>query len=119
MTPDMNAVVERLERLERENRRLKVVGIILAAAVGLAALTGVTTKEPVIGPRPSPWSARKASCEGSSPWSTRNLPSLSSTARERCGRGSASRRMHPVSSSTGRTATRSGALPSLRFRRGA
>jgi hypothetical protein len=49
MTPDMNAVVERLERLERENRRLKVLGLILVAAVSLAVLTGVTTKEPVIG----------------------------------------------------------------------
>jgi hypothetical protein len=49
MTPDMQMVVDRLEKVEKQNRRLKVMGVILIAVVGVLVLTGVTFDDPVIG----------------------------------------------------------------------
>lgn len=49
MTAQTNSILERLERLERENRRLKIAGAVLVAFLGLATLTGVATQDPVIG----------------------------------------------------------------------
>ena len=39
-TPDLQAVVERLETVERQNRRLKRRGLVMLAAVGALALAG-------------------------------------------------------------------------------
>jgi hypothetical protein len=49
MTPEMQSLIGRLEKLERENRRLKGFGLILLAVVGALLLTGLTMKDPVIG----------------------------------------------------------------------
>jgi hypothetical protein len=49
MTPEMQLVVERLGKLERENRRLKGLGFILLAVVGGLLLMGLTIDDPVIG----------------------------------------------------------------------
>ena len=43
-TPDMQAVLERLDSLERQNRRLKRVGVLALAFVGALALMGQASR---------------------------------------------------------------------------
>ena len=49
MTPEMESLTWRLDRLERENRRWRFFGFAGLAAAGLLVLSGVTVKEPTIG----------------------------------------------------------------------
>jgi hypothetical protein len=49
MTPELETLTRRLDRLERENRRWKILGIAGAAVAAFLMLTGVTVKEPMIG----------------------------------------------------------------------
>lgn len=49
MTPEMARVVDRLERLERENRRLRWGGLFVLGLLGILCVTGLTLDDPVIG----------------------------------------------------------------------
>jgi hypothetical protein len=49
MTPEVDILNRRLDRLERENKRWRIVGLAGLAAAALLVLTGVTVKEPMIG----------------------------------------------------------------------
>ena len=42
-TPDLHAVVERLERLEKQNRRLKIAGAVALVLLAAVVLVGATT----------------------------------------------------------------------------
>ncbi len=42
-TLDLKAVVERLEKLERQNRRLKVAGTVTVLLLGAVVLVAATT----------------------------------------------------------------------------
>jgi len=41
MTPDLQTILERLEKLERQNRRLKLAGVVALIAVGVFVLKGL------------------------------------------------------------------------------
>jgi hypothetical protein len=43
MEPDLQAILERLEKLERQNRRLKYAGVVTLIAFGALAIIGQTT----------------------------------------------------------------------------
>jgi hypothetical protein len=45
----MESLSSRLARLERENRRLKVGGILVLALLGAVFLTGLSVEDPIIG----------------------------------------------------------------------
>ena len=49
MASDVTALMNRLERVEKENRTIKMVGVVILAAVAGMFLTGLSVEEPVIG----------------------------------------------------------------------
>ena len=49
MTADVQGLQSRLNRLERENRRIKLFLVAMTAFLGAVFVTGLTVEDPIIG----------------------------------------------------------------------
>ena len=49
MAPDVQNLMGRLERVERENRRIKLGGIVILSVCAMFLVTGLTVDDPVVG----------------------------------------------------------------------
>ena len=49
MAPDVQDLMGRLERVERENRRIKLAGIVILSVCAMFLVTGLTVDDPVVG----------------------------------------------------------------------
>lgn len=49
MVSEVDGLRKRIEKVERENRRMKLLGLVLLAALGVVLVTGLTVEQPVIG----------------------------------------------------------------------
>ncbi len=49
MAPDVQDLMHRLERVERENRRIKLGGLVILTLGAMFMFTGLTVDDPVVG----------------------------------------------------------------------
>ena len=49
MAPDVQDLMGRLEKLERENRRIKLIGLVVLSLCTMFLVTGLTVDDPVVG----------------------------------------------------------------------
>ncbi len=49
MVPEVQDLIRRLERVERENRRIKLGGLVILTLCAMFMLTGLTVDDPVVG----------------------------------------------------------------------
>jgi len=49
MMSELDGLRQRVEKVERQNRRMKLFGLVLLAALGVMLVTGLTVEQPVIG----------------------------------------------------------------------
>ncbi|UCG12759.1 MAG: hypothetical protein JSU72_20165 [Deltaproteobacteria bacterium] len=49
MAPETESLSHRLEKVERENRRIKLVGVVVVMLMATLLLTGLSVEDPVIG----------------------------------------------------------------------